>query len=194
MAFDLKEGDFDAIIFDCDGTLVDTAPVHLQGLQDALATRGLSMDAEWYFPRVGLTPDKLFDEYESQIATLPMSRAERAVAEAGALAPCIVVSLPYDPDLAVPQYYWDEADGARDIAAHLAERGHGAAAILAGGRTDASGGVPERVQLLSEALGHFDIQAIPIWDDVETDPVALGGSELVRAVTEHSEATAVIGR
>ncbi|MBS1816224.1 MAG: HAD family phosphatase [Acidobacteria bacterium] len=80
MAFDLAEGSFDAILFDCDGTLVDTAPVHLQGLQDALATRGLSMAAEWYYPRVGLTPDKLFDAYESQIATLPMTRAELVAA------------------------------------------------------------------------------------------------------------------
>lgn len=76
MSFALVDGEFDAIIFDCDGTLVDTAPVHLRGLQDALQERGLSMAAEWYYPRVGLTPGKLFDEYESQIATLPMSREE----------------------------------------------------------------------------------------------------------------------
>ena len=80
MAFDLAGGSFDAILFDCDGTLVDTAPVHLQGLQDALAAEGLSMAAEWYYPRVGLTPDKLFDEYESQIATLPITRAELVAA------------------------------------------------------------------------------------------------------------------
>lgn len=76
MAFEMIDGSFDAIIFDCDGTLVDTAPIHLRGLQDALATGGLDMAAEWYYPRVGLTPDKLFDEYESQIASLPMTRAE----------------------------------------------------------------------------------------------------------------------
>lgn len=76
MAFELVEGEFDAIIFDCDGTLVDTAPIHLMGLQDALAARGLGITAEWYFPRVGLTPDKLFDEYEAQIAAFPMTRAE----------------------------------------------------------------------------------------------------------------------
>jgi LacI family gluconate utilization system Gnt-I transcriptional repressor len=50
------------------------------------------------------------------------------------------------------------------------------------------------VLLLIEALERCSIHPIPIWDPVETDPVALGSSELVRAVTEHPEATAVIGR
>jgi len=122
------------------------------------------------------------------------SRAERAVIETGSLAPCIVVAVPYQPDVTIPQYYWEETDGARDIAAHLRDRGHRAVAILAGGRTAEAGGVPERARLLVEALEQVRIQAFPLWDEEERDPVALGSAGLARAVTEHREVTAVIGR
>jgi DNA-binding LacI/PurR family transcriptional regulator len=121
------------------------------------------------------------------------NRAERAIIETGSLAPCIVVAVPYQPSVAIPQYYWDEADGARDIAAHLAG-GHRSVAILAGGRTEEAGGVPERVQLLVEALDQVRVQALPIWDEEEIDPVAQGSAGLARAVSEHPEVTAVIGR
>jgi beta-phosphoglucomutase-like phosphatase (HAD superfamily) len=65
MAFSLVEGTFSALIFDCDGTLVDSAPAHLRSLQEALGTLGLTMTEEWYQPRHGLGPDPLIDEYEA---------------------------------------------------------------------------------------------------------------------------------
>jgi LacI family transcriptional regulator, galactose operon repressor len=136
----------------------------------------------------------LYQMADAVLHLVSPNRAERAVIETASLAPCIVVAVPYEPGVAIPQYYWDEADGARDIAAHLAERGHRSVAILAGGRTGEAGGVPERVHLLVEALQQARVQAIPIWDEVETDPVAQGSAGLARAVTEHPEATAVIGR
>ncbi len=67
MAISLVEGTFAGLIFDCDGTLVDTAPAHLAALQDGLAAHGLTMADDWYYPRVGLTPDGLMDEYEALI-------------------------------------------------------------------------------------------------------------------------------
>jgi HAD superfamily hydrolase (TIGR01549 family) len=74
MAISLNEGNFDALIFDCDGTLVDTAPAHLRALQSALEPLDLTMTPEWYYPRGGLTPDALLDEYEAQLADAPLSR------------------------------------------------------------------------------------------------------------------------
>lgn len=65
MAISLVEGKFSGLIFDCDGTLVDTAPAHLAALQEGLEPHGLTMDKEWYYPRGGLTPDALMDEYEA---------------------------------------------------------------------------------------------------------------------------------
>jgi len=65
MGISLVEGTFEGLIFDCDGTLVDTAPAHLQALLVGLDAHGLTMAKEWYYPRGGLTPDALMDDYEA---------------------------------------------------------------------------------------------------------------------------------
>jgi beta-phosphoglucomutase-like phosphatase (HAD superfamily) len=64
MGISLVEGTFAGLIFDCDGTLVDTAPAHLAALQVGLDAHGLTMAKDWYYPRGGLTPDALMDDYE----------------------------------------------------------------------------------------------------------------------------------
>ena len=51
MTLELDVGRVAGLIFDCDGTLVDTAPLHYHALQVALATQGLAMDGGWYFER-----------------------------------------------------------------------------------------------------------------------------------------------
>ncbi len=61
---------FAALIFDCDGTLVDTAPAHFHAISSALATQGHTMQQDWYMERVGLTPDALLDQHEQHAATL----------------------------------------------------------------------------------------------------------------------------
>lgn len=76
MAIILQAGSFDAIIFDCDGTLVDTAPAHYRAIQQALQLVGRDMPAPWYFARVGLTPDALLDQYEEAFGLLPVSRPD----------------------------------------------------------------------------------------------------------------------
>lgn len=76
MTISLVEGSFDALIFDCDGTLVDTAPAHLRALQVALEPMDLTMTAEWYYPRGGLTPDALLDDYEELLGRQGLPRKE----------------------------------------------------------------------------------------------------------------------
>ena len=66
MAFVLERGTFDALVFDCDGTLVDSAGAHLYSIQEALAPLGLRMAPEWYHQRTGLGPDDLLDAYEAE--------------------------------------------------------------------------------------------------------------------------------
>jgi beta-phosphoglucomutase-like phosphatase (HAD superfamily) len=66
------------LIFDCDGTLVDTAPAHYEALVEGLKGLGLTMDSGWYFERVGLTPAALFDAYEEVVG--PFDR-ERVIAD-----------------------------------------------------------------------------------------------------------------
>jgi beta-phosphoglucomutase-like phosphatase (HAD superfamily) len=43
-----------ALIFDCDGTLVDSAPVHLAGYNAGLAEYGKLMSWDWYSSRLGI--------------------------------------------------------------------------------------------------------------------------------------------
>jgi beta-phosphoglucomutase-like phosphatase (HAD superfamily) len=74
MGLSLPEGTFSALIFDCDGTLVDTAPAHLRALQKALEPLALTMTPGWYYPRGGLTPKALWDEYEAQLDGTPLAR------------------------------------------------------------------------------------------------------------------------
>src|SRR5277367_190691 len=74
MVISLPEGTFDALIFDCDGTLVDTAPAHLNAVRQALQAHGMDMTPEWYYPKVGLTPASLWDRYDAEIAASPIPR------------------------------------------------------------------------------------------------------------------------
>ncbi len=67
MPIDLPQP-FRALIFDCDGTLVDTAPAHYNALALALAAQNHTMDRAWYMERTGLTPDALLDAHDAKIA------------------------------------------------------------------------------------------------------------------------------
>jgi beta-phosphoglucomutase-like phosphatase (HAD superfamily) len=57
---------YSGLIFDCDGTLVDTAPIHFFAVNEAMRQIGLEMPADWYFARVGLTPAALFRAFEEE--------------------------------------------------------------------------------------------------------------------------------
>lgn len=76
MAFELERGTFDALVFDCDGTLVDSAPAHLHSIQQALSPLGLMMAPEWYSTRHGLGPDDLLDAYEADFQVEPIVRRD----------------------------------------------------------------------------------------------------------------------
>lgn len=53
---------FSALIFDCDGTLVDTRAAHHQALSETLAARGVTLDDTWYWARAGTSIRELVDE------------------------------------------------------------------------------------------------------------------------------------
>lgn len=76
MAFELEKGTFDALVFDCDGTLVDSASAHLYSIQQALLPLDLTMPEEWYRTRHGLGPDDLLDAYEADFKVESLSREE----------------------------------------------------------------------------------------------------------------------
>jgi len=45
---------FDAVIFDCDGTLIDSSDVHIQCMRADTQDQGLDVFANWYAARNGL--------------------------------------------------------------------------------------------------------------------------------------------
>ena len=72
---------FRALIFDCDGTLVDTAPAHYNAIRLALEAQGHSMDRDWYMQRTGLTPDALLDAHDALLEAEKAGAPEAASAE-----------------------------------------------------------------------------------------------------------------
>lgn len=55
-----------ALIFDCDGTLIETAPIYAQAWASGFGLSGKGMSAEWYKARAGLSEHVLMDDFESQ--------------------------------------------------------------------------------------------------------------------------------
>lgn len=74
--FVLEKGTFDALIFDCDGTLVDSAGAHLYSIQQALAPLGLTMESNWYAQRTGLSPEDLLNAYEAEFEVNSLVRKD----------------------------------------------------------------------------------------------------------------------
>ncbi|GLL07231.1 HAD family hydrolase [Dactylosporangium matsuzakiense] len=63
---------FDALIFDWDGTLVDSREVCRQGLAQALADVGIILDPDWYWPRQAIALPDLLVLWEQQFGPLPV--------------------------------------------------------------------------------------------------------------------------
>lgn len=52
------------IIFDCDGTLVESGMIYADAWAAGFETSGIKMDVDWYHPRNGLSEKVLMDEFE----------------------------------------------------------------------------------------------------------------------------------
>src|SRR5271167_2455217 len=55
---------FGALLFDCDGTLAETAELHHYALARAIKNLGHDLPKQWYLERVGLSLDKLLGEFK----------------------------------------------------------------------------------------------------------------------------------
>ncbi|RYG26414.1 HAD family phosphatase [bacterium] len=66
---------FSALLFDCDGTLVDTGPAHFDAYNEALRSWGFELELPWYHERFGLTPQAMLTELgERHGVTLELAR------------------------------------------------------------------------------------------------------------------------
>jgi beta-phosphoglucomutase-like phosphatase (HAD superfamily) len=71
---------YDALIFDWDGTLVDSQPLNYRALSGALAAYGVTMTAAWYRQRLGTSGHELIKQLalEQRIdRPLPVAQLER---------------------------------------------------------------------------------------------------------------------
>lgn len=58
--------ELDAIIFDCDGTLVDTLPLYHRAYDRAVQAFGVNMTEDWYRQRAGMSESALLDAIEAE--------------------------------------------------------------------------------------------------------------------------------
>ena len=59
----IQDRGYTAFIFDCDGTLVESADVHFTSFFKAAAEQGHVLEREWYLARTGLDRISLFHEF-----------------------------------------------------------------------------------------------------------------------------------
>lgn len=81
---ELPERDYKAFIFDCDGTLVDSMPLHHQAWISALEAHGASFEFTWelFMRRAGMTLEQtvaeLNDEFGTALDPVSVARHQRA--------------------------------------------------------------------------------------------------------------------
>ncbi|MEK6397335.1 MAG: HAD family phosphatase [Terriglobus sp.] len=76
MNFHLQPGTFRALIFDCDGTLVETLPAHIAALQATLGPMGILPTMEWAHTLYGTTPPQVLLAIEDTYGPIPAPHAE----------------------------------------------------------------------------------------------------------------------
>jgi HAD superfamily hydrolase (TIGR01509 family) len=62
---------FEALIFDWDGTLVDSRDVCFRGLAKAMADAGVYLDPGWYWPRQAIASPDMLIVWEQEFGPLP---------------------------------------------------------------------------------------------------------------------------
>ena len=54
-----------ALLFDCDGSLVDSMPMHMKAWQEAVESAGAPFDHEFFFSRAGMSEEEIAREYHA---------------------------------------------------------------------------------------------------------------------------------
>jgi len=76
MGFALEPGSFRGLIFDCDGTLVETLPAHVAALQSTLEPLGLRPTMEWARTKYGQSPATVLLALEQDYAPIAIPHSE----------------------------------------------------------------------------------------------------------------------
>lgn len=76
MAYELEPGTFRGLIFDCDGTLVETLPAHVAALRATLSPFGIKPTMEWAGSLYGTSPPQVLLAVEKEYGPIPAPHAE----------------------------------------------------------------------------------------------------------------------
>jgi beta-phosphoglucomutase-like phosphatase (HAD superfamily) len=57
---------FSAIIFDCDGTLVDSNELHYQALNSVVGCKGVEMSRAWFVARIGFSQHEILHQFQHE--------------------------------------------------------------------------------------------------------------------------------
>ena len=66
--FEIIAGGYRAVIFDCDGTLVESSEAHFQSFRAAVRAQGQDMQRDWYYARTGLDRKSLFAAFAADVS------------------------------------------------------------------------------------------------------------------------------
>jgi beta-phosphoglucomutase-like phosphatase (HAD superfamily) len=71
-------GSFAGLIFDCDGTLIDSNELHYRALDEVVRGRGIGMARDWFFARIGFSQGEILRQFQQEFQILldPMVTAE----------------------------------------------------------------------------------------------------------------------
>jgi HAD superfamily hydrolase (TIGR01509 family) len=63
----ITDGGYEAVIFDCDGALVESGEAHFKAFQTAVRTQGYEMDRTWYNARTGLDRKSILSAFAKTV-------------------------------------------------------------------------------------------------------------------------------
>jgi HAD superfamily hydrolase (TIGR01509 family) len=63
----LVQGGYHAVIFDCDGTLVNSSDAHFHAIRTAVQWQGFDMDRDWYQSRTGMDRGSIFAAFQTTV-------------------------------------------------------------------------------------------------------------------------------
>lgn len=105
MKLEIPEGDFDAYIFDCDGTLADSMPIHYEAWSAVLANHGADFP-EALFYELGGTPTVQIVELLNERHGLQMDPVETAKKKEAIYVEKLVYIQPIEPVVQFAQEYF----------------------------------------------------------------------------------------
>ncbi|MEH6739976.1 MAG: HAD family phosphatase [Sulfitobacter sp.] len=84
-------GGYQAVVFDCDGTLVDSSEAHFQSFRTAVRAQGHDLDRIWYAQRTGLDRQSLLAALSLEVSgTLDIALATKQSIDAFISATAVV--------------------------------------------------------------------------------------------------------